>query len=106
MKVEYVMEYHDIMRDQESLRQHASFISSIHSMADLKRRLLDKADVCAAQCSMADSYIQRLPEPKRSIAYLSFCKGLKPADVADKLNMDSRKIQRLKLAAIDQLARM
>ena len=106
MNIDYVKEYHDILEEANTLHQQVKFLGKGRTLADQRQRLLDRAEVCETQCKVADMYIQRLPEPKRSIIYLSFCKGMKPADVAAELNMESRQVQRLKLAALDMLAIM
>lgn len=106
MNIEYVVEYRDIMVEADTLRRHADFLKDKPSLADYRKRLLEKAEVCEAQCLSADAYIKRLPEPKRSIIILSCCKGMKPAAVAAEVGMDSRKVQRLTKAALDLLAAM
>lgn len=106
MNIQYVLEYRDTMVEADMLRKHADFLKDKPSLADNRKRLLDKAEVCEAQCMSADAYIKRLPEPKRSIIILSCCKGMKPAAVAAEVGMDSRKVQRMTKAALDMLAGM
>ena len=106
MNIEYIKEYKEIRLKAESLRMHAEYLSKCQYLSDYCSNLLAQAEVCDAQCLAADACIQHLPEPKRTIIKMLFCKGLKPAAVASELNMDSRQVQRQGSIAINMLKQM
>ena len=106
MDITIIKEYKQIKLKAESLRSQADFLSRSTMLDDIRRNLLDQAAECEAQCKAADEFIQRLPEPKRSIICLSYCKGMKAADVAVELNMDYRNMRYQKSMALKMLEGM